>query len=174
MSEDLRETFPNISEDCAKLNESVIISRACPHGCKGTVENAPDSTPVMVGTKGHMIPLSDLIKQKPKQPQAHPERDLQDRIIGLAYFTGWKPHAERHAWTKKGYRTPIQGDAGFPDIVLIRGGEIIFWECKVHPKKPTPAQQLWIDLLALVPGVISRVVYDEDWEYIVETLTESK
>lgn len=46
------------------------------------------------------------------------ERELQDNVVELAQHLGWLVHAERPAWTEKGYRTPIQGNAGFPDLVL--------------------------------------------------------
>ena len=109
---------------------------------------------------------------KPKRVVHHTERDFQQAIIETAKLTGWAIHAERPAWTKKGYRTPIQGDAGFVDLVLTRDGKLIFWEVKVRPNEPTTHQQLWIDALAQVPGVMSDVVYlPEDWDYIVHILT---
>lgn len=34
--------------------------------------------------------------------------------------------------------------AGFPDILAIRGGELLAWECKRERGKTTPAQDAWL------------------------------
>uniref|UniRef100_A0A6M3KM53 Putative VRR-NUC domain-containing protein n=1 Tax=viral metagenome TaxID=1070528 RepID=A0A6M3KM53_9ZZZZ len=102
----------------------------------------------------------------------HPHQDFINAILEVAELTGWLVHVERPAMTAKGYRTPIQGDAGFPDIVLTKRGKLIFWEVKIPPDKVRPEQQLWLDMLALVPRVIARVVEPDDWDYIIKTLSE--
>ena len=80
------------------------------------------------------------------------EKEFQLQVIQLAKMFGWRIHAERPAWTGKGWRTPIQGDAGFPDLVLVR--EIhpeevqrIFAELKSEEGKLTEDQKVWVRLL---------------------------
>ncbi len=47
------------------------------------------------------------------------ETNFQLKVIQLARTGGWElVHAERAARTGKGWRTPIQGDRGFFDLVL--------------------------------------------------------
>ena len=78
------------------------------------------------------------------------EEELQNQIIQAAYVNGWIIHAERPAWSTKGYRTPIQGDAGFHDLVLCHPGQkrVIFAELKRENGKTTLAQEGWLVALA--------------------------
>ena len=71
------------------------------------------------------------------------ERDYESTIIDAALLGGWHVHAERPARTARGWRTPIRGHAGFPDLVLVRE-RIIFVELKRRPNRPTNAQQEWL------------------------------
>ena len=52
--------------------------------------------------------------------------------------------ATRGQWTV--YRTyrSTRSPAGFPDLVLVRSGRLIFAELKREGKAPTPAQQAWL------------------------------
>ena len=80
------------------------------------------------------------------------EANWQRTVIELAHIFGWAIHAERHALTKDGHwLTPIQGDAGFPDLVLARCKDgkrrIIFAELKSEKGALTKAQKEWLDLL---------------------------
>lgn len=97
------------------------------------------------------------------------EADWQRTVIDLAKVYGWKVHAERYARTKDGrWMTPIQGDAGFPDIVLVRcrdgQRQIIFAELKSETGKVSPEQQEWLDLLG---GFLWR---PSDYERIKEII----
>jgi hypothetical protein len=80
-------------------------------------------------------------------------------------------HHTRPALNRRGeWRTPIQGDAGFPDIVLARDGRIIFAELKRTGGRPTPQQQMWLETLAQCDGVEVYVWNPNDWDRIVEIL----
>ena len=81
----------------------------------------------------------------PRRPPPPPlsERDFQEQIIQLAKLHGWMVHAERPARTKDGWRTAIQGDPGFPDLVLAREGVVIYAELKSEKGRLSPAQIEW-------------------------------
>lgn len=58
------------------------------------------------------------------------ERELLDAVVDLAEHCRWAVHHDRPARTGAGWRTAIQGAAGFPDLVLARGGVVLFRELK--------------------------------------------
>ena len=97
------------------------------------------------------------------------ERDFQNTVIELAKLNGWLVHAERHAMKKDGsWITPIQGDAGFVDLVLVRD-RVIFAELKSEKGKVSDAQWGWIDALRMV-GKEVYIWRPSDWDEIVEIL----
>ncbi len=124
---------------------------------KPTLNEARDVVKPVSGTQRHI---------------GHPERDFQDNIIALALRLGWRVHAERPAMTRKGFRTPIQGHSGFPDLCLTNGENLIFWECKNEKQVPTIEQIKWLVSLKELPGVLAEVVYPHDWEHIVAIISE--
>lgn len=91
------------------------------------------------------------------------EAQLQRLVVELARWTGWRVHAERPAATPSGWRTPIQGDAGFPDLVLARSGEMIFAELKSRTGRLAEEQKAWGLVLGTVPGVAYYVWRPADW-----------
>lgn len=85
------------------------------------------------------------------------ETELQGAVVGLAKTLGWFVHHDRPSMTQKGWRTAILGDAGFPDLVLVRRGVTLFWELKTARGKLTDPQTAW----ALVLGSTMRE--EVDW-----------
>lgn len=85
----------------------------------------------------------------PRAPRAT-EAQCQQTLIETAMRTGWRVHAQRPARTDRGWRTAIQGHAGFPDLVLITpdGTALHVVELKRRPNHVEPHQQLWLDLFA--------------------------
>ncbi len=64
-----------------------------------------------------------------------------------------------------------RSEAGFPDLVLVRDGRILFIELKKDDKaKPSPAQILWLAALKECPGVEVYLWRPSDLDLIVETL----
>ena len=101
------------------------------------------------------------------------ESDLQAQIIDLAHLYGWRVAHFRPAQTKYGWRTPVSADGkGFPDLCLVKGGKLIFWEVKSGVLLLSKEQAEWLDWLGPVDGVIARVVRVDDWEYICRILYE--
>lgn len=95
------------------------------------------------------------------------ETELLANILELAELTGWYAHHDRPALMADGsYRTAIQGNEGFPDLVLAKDGRVLFWELKDDKGKPTPAQEIWLEMLN---GEIMR---PRDWDRIERILTE--
>ncbi len=92
------------------------------------------------------------------------EAGFTKTVLQFAKLHGWKVHHGRPALTAKGWRTPVMGDVGFPDIVLARAGRVLFAELKVGKNKPTHEQALW---LAACGGVVWR---PEMWDTISATL----
>ena len=100
------------------------------------------------------------------------EKDFQRAVIDLARLTGWRVHHTRPALTREGrWLTPIQGDAGFPDLVLCRGGRVIFAELKRVGGKPTAEQQAWLDALSACAGEECHLWTPDDWDAIEAILT---
>jgi len=103
------------------------------------------------------------------------ERDFQRAVIDLARLMGWRVFHARPALTQRGrWLTPIQGDAGFPDLVLCRPPRLIVAELKRVGGKPTAEQQAWLEALASCAGVECYLWTPADWDAIVRMLTGGK
>lgn len=76
------------------------------------------------------------------------EDELVRNIIRLA---GYHPVLVAHfrpARTEQGWRTPVQGDGkGFPDLVLVGPGGVMFREAKSDRGSLEPDQKTWRDAL---------------------------
>lgn len=79
--------------------------------------------------------------------KAMSEQELLDAIVQAAKLHGWMVAHFRPALTAKGWRTPMQGDPGYPDLTLARKGEVLFIECKSQKGRETPEQQAWAKAL---------------------------
>lgn len=94
------------------------------------------------------------------------EQQFVDAVLELAQLRGWLCHHDRPARTDKGWRTAVQGTAGFPDLVLAREGEVHYWEAKrTERERPTALQVAWLNA---VPD--GRVIVPGDWDWIEEAL----
>lgn len=88
------------------------------------------------------------------------EDHLVRNTVALAAALGWLIHHCRPAHTDKGWRTPIQGTAGFPDLIAVRRDWQVVAECKTQRGRLTTTQVGWQNAyqqLAATPG--SRVLY---------------
>lgn len=72
------------------------------------------------------------------------EAELQTNVIDLAHAYGWLVVHQRPALTNSGYRTAIQGDKGFPDLVLAKAGRVLLAELKSQTGRLTDDQQRWV------------------------------
>lgn len=95
------------------------------------------------------------------------EADFQGRIIDAAKVHGWRVAHFRPAKTARGWRTPMQGDVGFPDLVLARRGVLVLAELKDATRRVEPEQQLWLDQL----GSHGRLWRPKDWPAVLAEIT---
>jgi len=94
------------------------------------------------------------------------EEAFQRQVIALARLYGWRVAHFRSARTAKGWRTPVEGDKGFMDLVLARSGVVIIPELKTDVGIISADQQEWLDAI----GSQARVWRPRDWAEIELTL----
>lgn len=78
------------------------------------------------------------------------EDDLKTQIVAYAQARGWLVHHDRPARRRDGtWATHIEGDPGFPDLVLARNGTVHIAELKRQDTaaNPTPDQERWLNHL---------------------------
>lgn len=75
------------------------------------------------------------------------EETLLQRLIAVARVSGWLVAHFRPARTSRGWRTPMQGDEGFPDLILARDGRVLAVELKRAGAKPSPEQYAWLEAM---------------------------
>ena len=75
------------------------------------------------------------------------EAQFTSAVIELAKYRGWKVTHFRPARTTRGWRTPVEGDKGFPDLVMARNGTVIFAELKIGKATLRKEQQEWAEHL---------------------------
>lgn len=63
------------------------------------------------------------------------EREFMAQVVAFAKLHGWKVY---HTHDSR------RSESGFPDLVMVRRGEILFAELKVGKGKPTDAQWAWL------------------------------
>lgn len=105
------------------------------------------------------------------------ELTCEATIIAAAMLAGWLVHGSRTVRVGKGDRafaTPIKGQPGFPDLVLIRDGVLLVVELKRRPNVVEPEQQRWLDAFREC-GVDADVVYvPEEQDALIAQLTKPR
>lgn len=89
-----------------------------------------------------------------KHAAAMSEKQLLESVVALAKALGW-----RHFHTHDSRRSP----AGFPDLVMVRGGRLLFVELKSTRGRYGPGQVEWLDDLADVAAGSGDVVEALTW-----------
>lgn len=101
------------------------------------------------------------------------EAQWQDVVVEAAHRFGWRVAHFRRATVRHGrVATPVAYDAaGFPDLVLVTEGRILFVECKTDRGTVSPEQRAWAEWLEAA-GQDARVWRPRDWD--VEVLPTLK
>ncbi len=107
----------------------------------------------------------------PMERQAS-EESLRGDVVDLARRYGWRIY-----FTWRSEHSP----EGFPDLVLVRGETLIFWELKrdVGPRGGTshaaltPAQEAWLEDLARVRRILTGIVRPRDLERVAAILCDA-
>ena len=77
--------------------------------------------------------------------KAMSERELQSAVNEMLTANGWRWTHFRTAQLPKGdYATALDGNKGFPDVVAVRNGRLLFAELKAHRGKPSSEQEEWL------------------------------
>ena len=141
-------------EELAK-NEALVACNPKVFCQSGTVP-APKLTGQQFGTKYMVIESKE------------PEKDFQKWLLSELHKAGWRAHAERSAMTSKGYRTPIQGDAGYPDITAVRAPRFLLAELKSDSGQASPNQVEWLLEAGHCPSIEVKIWSPKDREAILE------
>lgn len=56
-----------------------------------------------------------------------------------------------------------RSEPGFPDLVIVDGLQLRFWELKRETGRVKKEQQVWLDALSALPDIDVRVVRPSDW-----------
>jgi len=112
---------------------------------------------------------AELVDAKKDWQRNVSEAVFLKQVIDLARWRGWLVNHQRPAMTKQGWRTAISGDAGFPDLVMLRSGRAIFAELKSAKGRVTPEQETWL-CAAKRAGLESYVWFPKDIDEIERIL----
>jgi hypothetical protein len=103
------------------------------------------------------------VRMPGERPVYETERDFQAAVIALA---------KRHAWLAYHTHDSRRSEAGFPDLVLLRGDVAIVAELKRSAKeRPTAAQETWLEAWRAVKRIEVRLWTPELWTEIEGLIT---
>jgi hypothetical protein len=89
------------------------------------------------------------------------EKAFQEAVRRLALDSSWM-----YYHTTDSRHSP----SGYPDVTLVKGDRLLFAELKMPGKRPTMAQQAWLDALAGVTHVQACVWTPDDLEAMLGVL----
>ena len=113
------------------------------------------------------------------------EADFKKKIVDEAKRQGWLVFHPVKGNRDKRWYTASQGDVGYPDLTLARGGRVIFLELKRHGRYATVAQERWLSELSGVEwardkafvadftfcgDIVVGCVHPKDWSNIESLL----
>ena len=93
------------------------------------------------------------------------ERELLATVVDYAEAHSWKVY---HVFDM--FQHAKRSSPGFPDLVLVRAGELVFAELKSEKGRLTDPQNEWFQALSEVVGGQVCVWRPSDWEQIVWVL----
>jgi hypothetical protein len=93
-----------------------------------------------------------------------PEHAFLQRVRQTAQLFGWRIY---HTHDSR------RSEPGFPDVVLVRDGRLIFAELKTDTGRITAAQLAWLTALEQCSNVEAHIWRPRDWPAVLRTLRES-
>src|SRR5262245_47122823 len=121
-------------------------------------------TAVRAAPQEPFVAYVDLPKT-PCLPDATTEDELLAKVRQLAKMTGWKCYHTRDS---------RKSEAGFPDVVLTNGDDVLIYELKDNRRKPTADQEQWLQLFQHTGKVEAGLWRPKHWATIVERLTRKR
>lgn len=88
------------------------------------------------------------------------EAQFQAKVVQWARLNGWLVY---HTHDSR------RSEPGFPDLVLVRGPDILYWELKAEKGRVSPEQERWIAALHGA-GQETRILRPSDWAWLAERL----
>jgi hypothetical protein len=82
------------------------------------------------------------------------EADWHGFVVSFATMMGWSTY---HTYDSR------RSNAGWPDLVCVRGDRLVIAELKAEGGKVTAAQQAWIDALTAVAEASGKAVSVHLW-----------
>ncbi len=105
--------------------------------------------------------------------------DLDAMVLHLAKLYGWRcqhvrnvtiRHPRRRGPDVFSHQTPIDGDTGAPDWLLVRAPRVLFIETKGDRDKLRPEQVEWRAALEACPGVEYVALWPKDAPKLIALL----
>ena len=103
------------------------------------------------------------------------EAEFQSQLLSLARGLGFTVAHFRTVRVQRAngsvsYQTPVQADgAGFPDLVMVGHGRVVFVELKANKGRIRPEQEAWITMLR-EGGATVFLWRPKQWDEIAELL----
>lgn len=92
----------------------------------------------------------------------HETKDLLPAVIEAARGLGWRVIHSRNTYSEGRWHTPLAGDPGAPDLILVRAGRVLLVELKSQRGKLSANQQAWRD--AIMGGPVEYYLWrPSDW-----------
>lgn len=93
------------------------------------------------------------------------EAHFQTQVVNLAALYGW--NLRYHTYDSR------RSAPGFPDLVLVRPPEILFWEVKSESGRIRPEQKEWIAALTAC-GLEAAILRPSDFDDIHARLSQGR
>ena len=120
--------------------------------------------------------MGKRLTDEEREWRRYSEKEFQSKVMKFAREQGWlvAHFHDSRKMVRRGNRYIPVGDSdakGFPDLVVVRGNRILFWELKKELGKTKPEQDEWLAALQAA-GLEARVVRPSDYDdYVVPALT---
>lgn len=101
------------------------------------------------------------LRKRRKDAAKLTEKEFQTQVIALAKLNGWLVY---HTHDSR------RSEPGFPDLVLVKGAQLIFAELKLDYARTSIEQDRWIDALSHTPARV-LVLRPLCWAFIEALLS---